>query len=183
MPWWSNELSDLVQAKHKLGRRLGRLNERFKKLNTMQRNSNLIILVIVAMEIDCIKPEFNRINAKFRKEVIKARKTSWEEFVSGVSINTSNKQMWDKFRKIEGKHIRLPRSPILHNGNRIHGVKDISDILGQHFATIGSETNLDQHFLKIKKSSEKVIINFETNEELFYNKEFTVEELQYVFSV
>ena len=177
VPWWSEELSDLNNIKHKLRRRIDRLNQRFKKLKPNQ-NQALPKLVSIALEISSLKPQLNRISAKFRKTVIQARKLSWQNYVSNISNNTTNKHLWDKFRKINGKHIQQPRSPLVENGQRIHDIKQISNILSQHFESIANHNNLDQHFRQKRNNSERNIINFETDEKLYYNTPFAVEELE-----
>ena len=86
--------------------------------------------------------------------------------------------MWNKYRKISGKCARPPRSPVLHNGRRIHDLKDISNIIGNHLESVGNSLNLDEHFNSRKKNHEKVILNFETSQQLIYNTLFTMEELE-----
>ena len=87
-----------------------------------------------------------------------------------------------KFNKISGNHIRPPRFPIIENGKKVHDLQKISNIIGRHFEKISDGFNADKHFKAIKTSSEKVIINFETNEDLFYNQKFSMEELENVLS-
>ena len=176
VPWWTQELSEIVKLKHKLGRRLDRLNQRFKTLINNNSHS-LKTLVLIAVEIDCIKPLLNKVSAQFRKIILRNRKSSWNNYISNLA-NDTTKQMWSKFRKISGKYARPPRSPILYNGRRIHDLKDISNIIGNHLESIGNSLNLDEHFRTRKKQHEKIILNFETSEQLIYNALFTMEETE-----
>ena len=181
--WWSNELSDLIKARHIVRNRIDKLTRRFEKIqfNITANEGDLQKLVIIAIEINQLKPELNKISAKFRRQVIKSRKSSCETYVSTLSSNVSNKETWNKFRKIVGSHIRPPRFPIIQNGIKIHDLRNISDIIGRHFEEISS-SNLDQHFQSLKRSTERYIINFETDKDLFYNNEFSLEELESALS-
>ena len=132
--WWSDELTDLVKTKHILRNRIDRLNQRFEKIKfgfTMN-GRDLQKLVIIAIQISQLKPELNKISAKFRRQVIRSRKNSWETYVSTLSGNVSDKEMWSKFRKITGNHIRPPRFPIIQNGTKIHDLRNISNIIGKY---------------------------------------------------
>ena len=133
------------------------------------------MLVLIVIEIDHLKPLLNKVSAQFRKKVIDKRKSSWNNYISNFSDNTI-KEMWNKFRKINGKFNRSPRSPIFHNGRRIHDLNEISNIIGRHLESIGNSLNIDEHFQNRKKNQEKIILNFETSQQLYYNNPFTLEE-------
>ena len=110
VPWWSEEFSDLIKDKHTLSRRLDRVNKRFNNIN----NSNEPViskahkLVILAIEINVIKPMLNRTSAKFKKAVKEGKIISWRKYVSSLSSGTPIKNIWHKFRKINGNHTQSP---------------------------------------------------------------------------
>ena len=176
VPWWNEELSDLVKKKHFLSRHLDKLNRRLKYF--LQNKFSLFRVVSLSIEIDCLKPQLNRVSAIFRKKVIENRRNSWNTYITNLSDNTNQKQLWHRFRKVNGSHIRTPRSPLLHNGIRIHSRQDISNIIGRHLESVGNSLNLEEHFRHKKANAEKIILNFETSQELTYNSVFTTVEIE-----
>ena len=177
VPWWTNSLSQNVKLKHSLSRRLDRLNQRY---NNIIKNNNLTLysLVNIAIEIETLKPCLNKISAIIRKALIENRRSSWRNYVTNLPEDTTNQKLWHKYRKISGSMIYPPRSPLLFNGTRIHDLHQISNIIGHHLETIGNSLNLDNHFREIKHKQEKIILNFETSEELIYNTPFTIVEFE-----
>ena len=107
VPWWSPNLTNLIKVKHMLSRQLHRLTKRFKVLwNLPLTTKRLISIVKTSISISCIKPLYNKYNAKFRKAVIAGKISSWRAYVSNISNNTSMRDMWHKLRKINGSYIR-----------------------------------------------------------------------------
>ena len=184
VPWWSDSLSDLIKEKHHVGRRLETLNKRFSKLSAKPQmtDETLNKIIDISIEISVLKPYFNKISAKFRKEAIRGRIISWQKYVSTISENTSIKKVWQKFRSINGTNKRPPRHALIQNGLSIHDPYEISNILGRNIENISSTTNLDNHFKTIKMREEAIPLNFETLEDIYYNKRFTEEELDFALS-
>ena len=184
VPWWSDTLSQLISEKQQIGRKLESLNKRFKNLinRTYILDNTIKKLVDITIEISMVKPYYNKVLAKFRKEAIRGRIISWQKYVSSISENTSITKVWQKFRKINGSHISSPRHALLQNGIRIHNTKDISNILGRSIEYISSNDNLDAHFRSLKTRAEAVPINFETMDDIYYNRKFVVEELEYALT-
>ena len=75
VPWWSATLNQLIKEKTTIGRRLDTLNNRFKKLSNKQIKLPTVLnkMVDISLEISLLKPHFNKISAKFRKEVINGK--------------------------------------------------------------------------------------------------------------
>ena len=184
VPWWSDTLSDLINEKHALGRKLETLNKRFNTLRTNpQQNGNIMQkLISIAIEISVLKPYFNRVSAKFKKEVIKGKIMSWQKYVTSISETTSIQKVWQKFRSINGSYARSPRHALLQNGSLIHDTKEISNILGRNIESISSIHNLDIHFRDIKIREEAIPLNFETIEDVYYNRKFTEDEFEFALS-
>ena len=184
VPWWSDTLSDLIHEKHAIGRRLNTLQKRFSALNKtpLLHENNVRKLVNIVMEITVLKPHYNCISARFRKEAIKGRIMSWNKYVSTISDTTSISKAWEKFRKINGSHVRSQRHALLHNGQLVHDSATISNILGRNIAAISSITNIDDHFKAIKSREEAIPLNFETLEDIYYNQKFTEEEFEHALS-
>ena len=183
VPWWSETLSELIKQKHSISRRLDVLNRRFNNLSKKQTDQTTILKkVIIVLEIDKLKPLYNKLSAKFRKEVIQGKIISWRKYVSGLSSNTPIKRIWEKFRKINGKYNTSSRHALINNGNKIIDTYEISNILGENFEKVSGNDNLDEYFRKIKTSAENKPINFETLEDIYYNRRFNIVELEYAIS-
>ena len=184
VPWWSETLSNLIKEKHTIGRKLETLNKRFNNLiNKPNKATDMINKIIeIAIEISVLKPYFNKISAKFRREAIKGRIMSWQKYVSSISETTSIKKIWQKFRSINGSYSARPRHALIHNGSSIHDTYEISNILGRNIENISSINNLDAHFKAIKRREESIALNFDTLDDIYYNKSFTEEELEFALS-
>ena len=68
---------------------------------------------------------------------------------------------------------------MFHNGKKIHNREEISNILGRHLESIGNSLSMDTHFQTKKYNAEKVVINFETSQDLIYNESFTIMEFEF----
>ena len=184
VPWWSDSLQHLVKEKTTVGRRIDTLNKRFKKLSCRQVRHPLDLhqMVTLTFELSVLKPHFNKLSAQFRKEVIKGKIVSWQTYVSTLTERTPIQKIWEKFRKINGAYTKSPRHPLLYNGDRISDNKDIANVLGRNIARLSSIANLDDHFKSIKTKEESAPLNFETDENLYYNNRFTMEEFENALS-
>ena len=183
VPWWSPTLTHLVKIKHTLSRNLQRLTKRARTLSKLPVTTDTLQkLAIINISISCIKPLFNKYNAKFRKAVIEGKILSWKSYVSSISDNTSIRDIWHKIRKISGSNVHPPRSSLRIDGISYHNPKDISNILGKHLADVSAYSNLDAHFKSIRNRAQRNTLNFETLENLEYNYAFTMIELENALS-
>ena len=183
VPWWSETLSELIAQKHSIGRRLDTLNRRYNNLNKNRIDQKIILkMVTIVLEIDTLKPLYNKLSAKFRKEVIQGKIISWRKYVSSLSSHTPIKQIWEKLRKINGKFNTSSRHAIINNGSKIIDTYEICNILGDNFEKVSSNNSLDEHFRKIKSTTEKIPLNFETLEDIYYNRRFSMIEFEYALS-
>ena len=112
VPWWSLNLSQKIKLKHRLNRRLDRLDTRLKSNIKSDKKAFLLHnLVMIALEIECVRPYVNKISALIRKEIINNRKKSWQTYVEKFSETTSQTKLWQKFRKINGSFTYTRRTP------------------------------------------------------------------------
>ena len=180
VPWWNKDLKQLCSTKRKIDRRIQQLNNKYKELHQNQNESHkLNKLVDIAIELKNLKPFFNRICAKVKKEIKLAKETSWQKYVSTITDKTPMKKIWKKFKKINSSSKSAPKHPLKHKGKVYHDDKDIANILGSHLEEISSNNNYEESFKKIKEVSEKQKICFKTKESLYYNVPFTMSELNH----
>ena len=183
VPWWNNQLKILVENKIKISRKIQNLNNKYKRLHENNRgNINFGKLVDIAIELTNIKPLYNRICAKFKKEVKNAKELSWKNYVNRINEKTPIKKIWRKFKKISGTSKAQAKHPIKHKGKIYHDDNDIANILGEELQYVSSNENYDQPFKKQKIKEEKKRIDFTTKDKLYYNVPITIEELNHALN-
>ena len=82
-------------------------------------------------------------------------------------------------RKISGKN-KSPRYTHLNRvgtDSKATSKTDIADTLGETFCHNSSSFNYSESFRKIKTEQEKVILNFKSQNNEMYNKDFNLDEL------
>ena len=181
VPWWSPELQQLVNQKHKLSSRLTHTRRKLDKLvNNQSTNSEAIRKIIdLTIEIQVIKPLLNKTSAQFKRKAIISKTESWKSYVSGVNSSTPIKKIWKKYKKISGVHTRPPRHALNVNGNKIYTTEEICNAIGEQLEKTSSDENYDPLFMRYKREAERNEIRFkiqESNKEV-YNVDFTKEEL------
>ena len=117
--------------------------------------------------------------AKARRTVRRAKKKSWQSYVSKLNSRSSVKKVWDMIRKISGKQ----KAPIIKhlnkpNSDTITDKKDIADCLAKTFSKHSSSENYSREFQKYKCQQEKQKLNFLSNNDEKYNMHFSIEELR-----
>ena len=69
VPWWNNELKELVKAKHKLKNIMNKLNNKYENLRKRSNyTDNIDKMIETAIEIYQLKPLYNKTCAKFKNK-------------------------------------------------------------------------------------------------------------------
>ncbi len=117
--------------------------------------------------------------AKARRTIRRAKKKSWQSYVSKLNSRTSVKKVWNMVRKISGKH---KSSTVNHlqksNTEKVTDKKDIADVLAETFSKNSSSTHYSETFQNFKKQQEKKLLNFKSNNDETYNQPFSISELK-----
>lgn len=108
--WWTPKLTELRRNRQKA-------RKRWMK----RRNVNSIA-------------EYNRTNAVFRREVLKAKRTNWREFVSSINSNTPATAAWKRFKNIEGKNPNTINHIKTKDDKVFTEEKDIANFLNTEYA-------------------------------------------------
>jgi len=152
-PWWSSECSRVWRERE----RCYRVYRRTHSIND--------------------KVEWKKARALATKTFKEEKKREWAEYVSGLNINATSSEIWNKIRKIKG---RTPKKiEILElNGLEYSTIPDIANVLADKMAEITSNENYDQAFTVHKNREENCMLDFNSTNEEPYNSLFTLTELQ-----
>ena len=120
-----------------------------------------------------------------RRTIKLSKRKSWRSYVSKINHKTPIKKVWDMIRKISGKN----KSPsythlnMVGTDSKATSKTDIADTLGETFCHNSSSFNYSESFRKIKTEQEKVKLNFKSQNNEIYNKDFNLDELVEAFQL
>ena len=81
-------------------------------------------------------------------------------------------------RKINGKNSSMNVGHMNVGDDVVTSKADITDVLADTFAKKSSSSNYSTSFQKFKDTKEKTKLNFKSNDNEQYNKDFTLKELK-----
>ena len=122
--------------------------------------------------------KFKIARAKARRTIKQSKRASWRQYVSRLNSRSSVKKTWDMIRKINGKKSALNVGHLNVGDDVATSKEDISDVLADTFAEKSSTSNYSTSFQKCKNTKEKTKLNFKSNNDEHYNKDFTIKELR-----
>ena len=123
---------------------------------------------------------YQRALAKKKQYFKQAKRKSWQDYISKINANTPITSVWNKVRKLSGKYIPKPLPSLLVDNNLISDSKSVADILANHFSKVSSRSNYGQEFREM--ASELQCPNFTSDNTEYYNRLFSLKELQYAIS-
>lgn len=160
LPWWNDDVKTAILRRLRAERR-------------HKRNKTLVN-----------KIKYNKAKAICRHIFIKARRESWQGFVSSINERTSSHKIWKKVEKINGKFNSHP-SPILKDEDDI--IQDpihVANKLAESFARISSADNYTPKFKRYKQIAESKPIKFNSrNANQPYNDPISMFELKHALSL
>ena len=117
-------------------------------------------------------------NARARRTFKRKKRESWRNYVSSINSRTPTSKVWNMIRKITGKN----SSHLLHikddRGNLLTDKMNIADRIGSTFSKNSSASNYSDRFQSEKVKAERNPIDFNTSENLPYNKRFKLRDLK-----
>ena len=122
--------------------------------------------------------KFKIARAKARRTIKQSKRASWRQYVSRLNSRSSVKKTWDMIRKINGKNSSLNVGHLNVGDDAVTSKEDIADVLADTFAEKSSSANYSTAFQKFQNSKEKTKLNFKSNNNELYNKDFTIKELR-----
>ena len=115
--------------------------------------------------------------AKARRTIKLSKRKSWRSYVSKINHKTPIKKVWDMIRKISGKNKSPTHLNMVGTDSKATSKTDIADTLGETFCHNSSSFKYSESFRKIKTEQEKVKLNFKSQNNEIYNKDFNLDEL------
>ena len=124
---------------------------------------------------------YKKLRARFRYQVKQAKRLSWVNYISTITLKTTLSEVWAKLRKITGKYI--PSSPpvIKENGSLITDPKDVGKAFAKHFATVSSKQPNSPYYQQRLREENKTL-DFRATRAESYNVAFTMQEFQSALS-
>ena len=121
------------------------------------------------------KISYKRACAKQKRIFKKAKRTSWIRYISELTSQTRNSEIWKKIRKLQGKFVPNPLPILKVEGNYITDPKDVAEVLGKHFANISSVSQFSPEFQEIRRST--IVTPPTSNNTEAFNMPFTMDEM------
>ena len=153
-PWFNNECKQAIEERRSI----------LRQFNLRPTRENL--------------SKFKIARAKARRTIKQSKRASWRQYVSRLNSRSSVKKTWDMIRKINGKHCSLNVRHLNVGDDVVTSKADIADVLADTFAEKSSSLNYSTSFQKFKDTKEKTKLNFKSNNNEQYNKDFTIKELK-----
>ena len=122
--------------------------------------------------------KFKIARAKARRTIKRSKRTSWRQYASRLNSRSSVKKTWDMIRKINGKNSSLNVGHLNVGHDVVTSKADIADVLADTFAEKSSSSNYSTSFQKFKNTKEKTKLNFKSDNNEQYNKDFSLKELR-----
>lgn len=159
VPWWTDSVKENVKERNRL----------FRKFRKHPSGANLDLLNQKKKEV---------------KEVIKqAKAESWSSYVSSIKTDTPPKVVWDKIRKISGKHRSVVIRELIENGDVANTEEDMSEVLARTFAKNSDDSDSSDEALRQRES----LLGYQTvpfdNTCVELNLPFSLEEMSQALRV
>ena len=122
--------------------------------------------------------KFKIARAKARRTIKQSKRASWRQYVSRLNSRSSVKKTWDMIRKVNDKNSSLNVGHLNVGDNVVTSKADIAYVLADTFAKKSSSSNYLTSFKKFQNTKEKSNLNFQSNNNEHYNKDFTMKELR-----
>ena len=89
-------------------------------------------------------------------------------------------KIWERIRKINGKY-NFHHPPILTDGGvTVGNPLQTTEILAKYFESVSKDESYSQEFIRIKRTDERLILNFTTDNNIQYNEPITLREISNV---
>ena len=114
-----------------------------------------------------------------RKTIRDAKQKSWEDFLDGLSSETSNSELWRRVNALNGK--RRTRGITLEiNNSSVDEAHIVANEIAKYFHSLSATENYTPEFQQTKSRTEASHIEFQINQTVNdeeYNQVFSMEEL------
>lgn len=158
VPWWTKACRDAIRTRRRAYRA-------FDRCSTLD---NLIA--------------FRQARASARRVILEAKRRSWREYVGGLNRSTRTSEVWDRIKRIGGRHCSKPLPVLRVHGHDVFHPADVANEIGRALAERCRGGGADPEFVRHKTRCERSPVNFYTSEQHSYNEVFTMAELRSAIS-
>ena len=180
VPWWTKEIQELSDQKHKVSNIMTRTK---KKLNKLLRRDNqnqgeMEKIIKLTTELKVIRPELNKLTAMFKRKVLIGKSESWKNYVSSINSRTPIKKVWRRIKKVSNAITQAPRHALNVNGQMVYETKERCNAIAAKLEKTSSDQSYEEEFIRHKNNQERIEITFSNQENVEdYNLPLTEEEL------
>lgn len=160
VPWWNQEVASAVKSRKKA----------LRALQSAKRNNS--------ENQEALAAEFRAARSHARKVIQEAQRTSWINFVNDFTVQTPVKEVWENFRRIQGKCKTNRISAITAEGGTVSKDEDIAEALASSFASISSNDAYSPEFRAFKDQVEQTPLSIPADTSAEYNKPFLFTEFE-----
>ena len=122
--------------------------------------------------------EYKNCQANACKVIKESKRKSWHEYVSKLNVKIPATEVWEMIRKISDKQSNTTIHHLENNdGTKITERVDIANRLAQEINMNTSSNNYRTKFQKYQVKAEKEHLDFDTDNSVNYNVQFTITEL------
>uniref|UniRef100_A0A2P2I3I4 RNA-directed DNA polymerase from transposon X-element n=1 Tax=Hirondellea gigas TaxID=1518452 RepID=A0A2P2I3I4_9CRUS len=124
---------------------------------------------------------FKKARAIFRKTILHAQRTAWQNFLQTITSKTSSAEVWRKVRALRGP-FSTPNITLKLNGNAIAEPEKVADSLAYYFSKKSDGTSSDPLFMAHRSVCELNPIVFPPDQTEWYNQPLQLYELERALS-
>ena len=95
--------------------------------------------------------EYKRLRAVAQRTIGEEAKLSWQNVCEDLNDKDDISKVWKMAAKMDGKRQKRSAADLIVNGEKITDDKEKANELGQHFAKVSSNENLEEPFSSINK--------------------------------
>lgn len=143
-----------------------------------KREKNRLYRAWYRTRLPCDRIRYNRARAIEVKTINEAKRSSWQNFVSSINSTTPCAKVWNRVKKISGKHRPSPLPTIRgDNGRLITNPLEVSEVLGDNLASHSSGRYFTSEFRAAQQRLEQTTFEFD-DDDTSYNAPFSITELE-----
>lgn len=159
VPWWNEEVAAAIKNRRKALRKL------------KSSSSGL-------EEKEQLAKQFREAREAARDVVFNAKKKSWVALADTFTVQTPVKEMWSKYRLIQGKNKNEMVNAIVCDGETVIDDNGIANCLGDSFQAISSNEAYGTRFTEWKEAAEAEEFQIDEENDSEYNQTFQYHELE-----
>jgi hypothetical protein len=112
---------------------------------------------------------FSRLKAQAKYIVKQSKRSSWKDYVSTINSKTAPSTVWKKIKSISGRSTSaIPAIDV--NGKVVTSLARVVDSFGKHFASVFSNDQYGENFLRDKVRSDRQELLFNSDNTELDNK-------------